>query len=649
MPTFIGENFAARNDAGELKVRIATVFPHSGTIVTRPSTHFEQRLEYVGAENLARQQQGKPPFTEAEYNQEIERAVDLLADENAVLIRPDPSRMDLAFDADELLQELMPKRRIKYMFLSDRRVRESLKRRGECWRMFQPPTAPDQIRRMIAESRSGIEGRPIYFYSPTTGMRLLTYGNLAKLGKLDDAELRKHLIEIATYAGRRNLRRYHEVEFFMVGAGFDGSEFEAFRTCPEEELRPRYAKLCEHYRNAVPLEFQEDCLDDAAWRKAMFGVLNARPDDVLLGDQTSGLDPDFSMRVEWLPGGRIEQGELILDAAMEESQASNIVRGLILNLVQEYGNLEYINLGSVLPSPDRDHRPTGRREVYVAQIKQRRSVREVLQILRMLRWGVRERLDQGNNLERAMLDTEEYEEYVFDRRLACQQLAMNLQDRQTTRKVSEIYRGSNTRYVGCRIWSPYLQRDYIPGIGTDQLPARKLGDDNYATIFSRLMGEAAASNLILGRAELTGPIMFDAGDEILVEDAAGMPVEIVVSDHAGTFVDWNGSLETRAPEYAAPIVQRISAVSDRAGFIEAYLSGFADRFTRVQEECLKHRRAFDTLFKHRPFDPAGSLSCRWSRVLERLRNARAGRLAEMIQAAIPESSRIVAVGVSAAV
>ena len=112
----------------------------------------------------------------------------------------------------------------------------------------------------------------------------------------------------------------------------------------------------------------------------MFDRLVARSGDPSADVQTTGLDPDFSMRVEWLPGGRIVEGELILDPEIDEARAgggrpdrpaSSTPAGLILNLVQEYGDLEYVNLAAVLPSATRNEQRGGRREVYVAQIKQR--------------------------------------------------------------------------------------------------------------------------------------------------------------------------------------------------------------------------------------------------------------------------------------
>jgi hypothetical protein len=637
----IGEDLTARDANGELRSRIATVFPHAKVVVTVPGTHADQRLAFIDWLNAARAEQGKPPLSEAEECAEMERSVDLFVEEQGAFIRPDPARMDLALAADELLQEDMPKWLIKFLFLTDRRVRDVLKQRGECWRMFLPPTAPDEIRRTIVEARSSIEGRAIYFYSPITGTRLLTCDNLNKLRDLDDAELRKHADEIATYASRRNRNGYCEIEFFMADPGVEAADFQLVSNSSPQELRSHFDALCEKIQSKVPAEYRHDDLKDARWRQRIFARLMTQPREALRDDQTTGLDPDFSMRVEWLPGGRIEEGELILDPAIEdgyghkqEKQISPVVRGLILNLVQEFGDLEYINLGSVLPSPKRNEQRGGRREVYVAQIKQRRAAAEVLQIVRMQKWGVRERLNNNENLEDAMIDSEAYTEYISDRRLACRQLGMNLVLSQRALKVSEEYDGINVRYRGRRIWSPYFQRDYISGIPTDQVLGRKLADPKYALSFARLFGQAAATNMIVGRAELSGEVVFDVGDEIVVEDSSGMPCGIIVADHVGTFVDWTGSLETRAFEYARPIKSRLQAVADPDQFVNAFLSGFTDRFVHTKEEYIKHRRAFDTLFKHRPWDPAGSHACRWSHVLKRLRNADALKLAQSIAAHI---------------
>jgi hypothetical protein len=343
------------------------------------------------------------------------------------------------------------------------------------------------------------------------------------------------------------------------------------------------------------------------------------------------------MRVEWLPGCRIDNGELILDPVLDEvvgpdrrPHVPSMVRGLIFSFFQERGGrLEYLNLGSVLPSLSYKPERGGRREVYVAQIKERSEPKEILQIVRMQKWGVADRLEQGKPLETAMLEAEEYTEYILDRLLACRQLGMNVPIRLTPRKISENFDSPRSPYHG-RIWTAYFLRDYIEGLATDKLAARKFKDRAYSIAFARLMGGAAASNMILGRAELTGAMVFDVGDELLVEDEAGMPVEIAVTDHVGTFVDWRGSLAARASEYAAPVNRRIGEVPDPEAFAEAYLAGLRERFTRTQEDYCRHRRAFDTLFNHRPGDE-GALACRWKSLLERLRTTDAVALCQLIR------------------
>jgi hypothetical protein len=648
MVTFIGEKFSWEDSGGEFQAHVATIFPYTKTIVTLPGIHATQRMAYIDAINDAHALEGKPKLTEDEELAILVQSVDLFIRKRGVFIRPDPSQMKLAIAADEVLQEVVPsKRLIKYLNLDDRRVRDALKVRGDCWRMFLPPTAPKQIRQMVVEARSGIGGKPIYYYSPVTGTRWLTYQNLCCLGELDDAELRKHLAEIGTYRSRNNLNRCPEIDLFMADLEMELPDLESIAACPADELRPRFARLCQCLGNAVPAQYQRDDPEEPIWLNRMFSHLITQRDDALVDDQTMGLDADFSMRVEWLPGARIDEGELILDPAMDEpcpqgSQKNDpsVVRGLIFNLVQDYGDLEYINIGSVLPSANRNPNRGGRREVYVAQIKQRRATSEVLQIIRMQKWGVRERLDEGQSLEKAMSTAEEYAQYVRDRRLACRQLQMNVPHRQTIHKVSEKYDWKNRPHDEeyKYIWTPYFQRDYIAGVATNQISSRKLADGAYAITFARLLGEAAASNLILGRAELIdktpGEIVFDVGDEIVVEDALGMPVEIVVSDQVGSFVDWAGSLERRAPEYAACIKRRLGTITLRKEFIDAFLSGFVGRFIRTQEEYNRNHRAFDTLFNHRPWDDGGSLSCRWAHTMQRLTNANARALADLIRAAI---------------
>jgi hypothetical protein len=89
----IGEDITARDPSGELRSRIATIFPHAQVIVTLPGIHAGQRLAFIDWLNTARAAQGRPPLSEAEECAEMEQSVDLFVEEHGAFIRPDPARM----------------------------------------------------------------------------------------------------------------------------------------------------------------------------------------------------------------------------------------------------------------------------------------------------------------------------------------------------------------------------------------------------------------------------------------------------------------------------------------------------------------------------------------------------------------------------
>ena len=77
--------------------------------------------------------------------------------------------MPLGFRADELLQELVPKHRVKFLLVRDQQVRAAIKQRGECWRISPLPKTPDEMKQMIAASQIAIRGDELYYYSKATG------------------------------------------------------------------------------------------------------------------------------------------------------------------------------------------------------------------------------------------------------------------------------------------------------------------------------------------------------------------------------------------------------------------------------------------------------------------------------------------------
>jgi hypothetical protein len=332
------------------------------------------------------------------------------------------------------------------------------------------------------------------------------------------------------------------------------------------------------------------------------------------------------MQVEWLPGARIEDGELLFDTAFDEDPSlcragdgvlcDEKARGFIINFIRDYGDLEHVNIGRVAGSLSARGEWPGRRGVYLAEIKQPGNARQILRIIRMQKWGVREHLDEGKELLTSILQSEQYTEYILDRRLGCRQLGMNLLPRVAARKVGEPYLGSNTAYRGMTIWSAYFERDYVPGMATDKVPADRFPDENFSAAFARMLDRAAAPNLIVGRCDLQGNVVFDDGDELVIEDAAGLPVNIIVADPTGTFNDYRRDLRDLAPAYAGAINRRADYLPDAGGFAEIFGAAFVARFEQIQHDYCKRRRAFDTLFKHIEREDRGSFALRYERVIQ---------------------------------
>jgi hypothetical protein len=642
-PTIIGEHPLARDSQGNLVSRIATVFPYADTIVTLPGIHATQRVAFVEILNRQRTSQGLPPLSEYEQNLHWENSVDLIMDEDCVLIRPDPTKMDIAFEADELLQGILPKHKIYFLHVLNAEVRQAIKRRGECWRISRLPKSTAYMKQMVVTSLIGIGGEPIYYYNKATGTRFLTCGQFGSLIELDEAQLRIHLAEIQDFARRRNRMQHPEIAFFKAGVGFTAATFDGldFYCLSSDELIDTFKRLHQKFRDAVAPEYQQDDVDNPDWRREMFTCLATQSDRSCSEEELLGMSSEFYMQIEWLPGGRIEAGELIFDTVFEDAQAPDAdpalkylcddkAKGFIFNFIREHGDLEYVNIGRVPRSLSRRLLATGRRDVYIAEICLKGETKEVVRIIRMVKWGIREHLEEGKDLLQAIIESEEYTEYILDRRLGCRQLGMNLPARIVARKISEPYSGCRSELRGVSIWTTYIERDYIHGIATDKMPNGKFQNSEFAVRFARLLGEAAASNLIVGRTDLENRVVFDDGDEVIRCDERGLPVECIVADPTATFTDYLTPLETLVRDYARPVNARIGMVPDPIAFAAAYIESFSNSFRRIQQEYRKRKRGFDNLFRHRRRDERGSFAYRWELILTRLNRAEAQELVNIL-------------------
>ena len=362
--TMIGDHPFAKDGTGKLKCRIATIFVPTGTLVTLPGIHATQRLAYTAWLNERRKAEGRPPLTAEEEGRAWEEAVDLIIDGPHVLIRPDPANMALAFEADRLLQELqgLSKRNIRFLYAREEHVQQAIRQRGEYWRITPLPQSPDEIAGMIERSRIRIEGEPIYYYSMVTGTRYLTLERFAALGSMDDESLRGHLREISEYAGRRNRLGHRELDFFAARERFpwDAPGEVDWERLGTADLRAKHRELEQRFRRLVPEHLRQDTLENLHWRNRVFSALIGQRDETVSEEVLRGINPEFFMQIRWLPGGRIEHGELLFDPVFSEADehgqdqdlcglCDENVKGFICNYVREFGNLEYVNIGQVAP------------------------------------------------------------------------------------------------------------------------------------------------------------------------------------------------------------------------------------------------------------------------------------------------------------
>ncbi|HNX35594.1 MAG TPA: hypothetical protein PKM57_13255 [Kiritimatiellia bacterium] len=628
----IGDLPLATDERGNLKSHIGTFFVSVGVLVTLPGMpHALQHLAYHAHLNRQRKSAGLPALSHDALMTLSANAVDLIMKGRDVLIRPDPSQMPLAFRADEQLQELVPKQHIRFLNAHHPNVQQTIRERGEYWRISPLPRNKDAIIKAIRDARVAIGGQPIYFYNPETGSRFLTVQSFSALATLDDADLRRHLIEIRDYSSKFNRTHYREVSFFAAGDSFGSRDFagQPFEALPEADLRAVHVKLCERFRSAVPAHLHKDAPNDPEWRKRMFDSLSELQSDVQTDAIVSGLSPEFFRQIYWHPGGRIENGELVFDSIFDEAYkhpddpelcrlCDDRVKGFIRNYIREFGGILYVNIGGILPEM-RQRPPVGGHRAYIAEVMYRGADKPVLRILRIQRWGIRERLDEDKDLLWAVMEGAEYTEYTLDRRLGCWELGMPLPGRIDTRHIAENYFGKQQKYHGTRIWTTYFERDFIDGMATDKIPEALLKDAAFMLRVARLLGQAAAPNLVVGRTDGKGNVTFDSGDEMILMNELGIPERIVVADHAGTFNDVNRPLVDFAADYARPAVSRAKQVANLDACIQAYLEALSSRLSEMKHECRLRRHAFNALFYGGRQGP-GTFSDRWNTALDRLEN-----------------------------
>ena len=632
----LGEPIFAKDESGRLKSRVGTIFltGHPG-LVTQCGIHAMQRQAWIDEVNRERSEEGLLELTEDEISGLIAHSVDLLFLDDVVLIRPDPDRMDLALWADEELQKLVSKRQIRFLNTHAKRVRDALRARGENWRMARDVRTREAVDRQIASGRTAIRHEAIYHYNGNTGTRYVTAGAYAQVGALSDAAFRAQMEEIVGGLNSRNRLGSPDIDLFPPS--LDPEIRRMFRelkpsSLSDAQLREAAAKIEMAWRMALPPGLRDENPEsNLAWRAEMGEALSRKANETEVSDNEliQGISPEFYRQIEWLPGGRVEKGQLIFDPLYDEYQRTQDpelaelcdlrVRSIIFNLMRLFGSIDYVNVGRIPRSLARKPVAGMRRgNVYIVQYKEVGEPLSRVFIIRFQKWGIAEHLDEGKDLLTAIIEANGYADYIMDRRLACRQLGMSLPRHVGSGQFTEKYTGQN-QYYGTTVRAYYYVRQYVHGIASDKVPVERFHNPAFALKFAELMGEAAALDLVVGRrATETNEPLFDKNYEVLQIGPKGLPVRLIVTDHAGSFVDYKTPLDEGVAPYADVVRRREKYVTDFADFAKTYVTAFGRRLAEVQRIYRERRTAFDDLFAGRPYDQAGSGAYRWACVLKRL-------------------------------
>ena len=630
----LGEPIFAKAPDGTLPSRVGTMFFRTPGLVTLRGIHAMQRAMWVEHLNEERTAAGLRPLTEQEEDAEFAQSVDLVFTEDHVLIRPDPDNMELAFRADEELQKIVNKRKVRFLNTHAAKVRNALRARGENWRMARAPISQDDMARIVLDSRVAIGEKPVYYYNQAVGTRYITAGGYNVVSSLPAGEYRAQVKEVVSFLKKRNRMGHPEVDIFPTTTPIEIKN--AFKdldvdSLDDDALRTAVDKIAQGWRMSLPAELREESVDNFEWRNAMCAAVTAGTNETNAAEQDliQGISPEFYRQIEWLPGARVDRGEVIFDPLWDEYNRTRDpslaplcdfhVRNVIFNMMRLFADIEFVNVGRIASSLAREPIAGSRHgSVYVIQCKTAESDEVRIVLLRFQKWGVAEHLDEGKDLLQATIEANEYADYILDRRLMCRQLGMNLPARVGIAQFPETYRGHN-QYNGTTVRAYGYVREYVHGTASDKIPSARFRNPAFALAFAWLMGEAAAYDLVVGRRSTeTKENLFDKNYEIVQFGPDGLPVRVVVTDHAGSFVNYLHTFEDSVAPYANVVLRRVKFVPDVAAFADAYATAFERTLGGIQAKYRERRRAFDDLFVHRPFDVAGSGAYRWAKTLERL-------------------------------
>jgi hypothetical protein len=625
----LGPDLLARDADGQALSPIATVFPHYRAVVTGRGIHGMQVGQFI--DYLAAQVFGQEGH-EFQYEDEdlvYQDAVALLVHGQVVLIRSEPEAMERMFEADEVLQLLVPKDQIQFTGAYLEQVRAQLRSRGESWRISQPPRSVEEMCLYIQRSRASVGTGAVYYHNPQTGSRFLTYQEFERIRPLiraDCAEALARLKEIVQLTRLINNQGVRELALFLP----NGKALEVYAlerviadlascgaapdVCAAEA---RFDQFAEAFAAGAGEDLLEDDEKNAAWRTGMFCRLSDI-NEKAVEECVLGLSQEFYLNIRWVRGARIVTGQLLFEPEVELR-----VRNLITHFWKSCDGLVSINVGRVEMPQNPKRRPDERRDVLLIVLGFG-DAREEVHIARMAKWDVIHRLKQGKPLAQAVAETEEYCRFIFDRLHAATELGMPIPAFTMIRLKDEMP-GSKLEYPVF-----FFSRGYVSGMVSDKLPGYRYGGehrDRFIVCLAACLGHAATASLVLGRADaFSETVHFDDGDEIVQLDDAGVPCRVTIAETTGSFANWWTPMRDLLPQCLQRLTEHLAkarAHGASAQALDAAVAAFERRFLeelgRVQELVRRDSDRLHGLFADRP-NETGGIRFRWEHVLARVAN-----------------------------
>ncbi len=620
--TFIGPDFFATDDKGDLLSPIASVFPKHHTIVSVRGIHAYHVS--IMLELLKLKSPVKDPREIEELELEIYKdVVSLLFRGALILVRSDPADMEHVFAADRILQSFFPKERIQFTGLHIPQIRRQLRRRGESWRMSPTPRSVEEICREVRASRVQVSTGLTVYYNAPTGGRFLTCYEFMRIGPLleqDRPEALARLREIVNLSRRLNSWGIRELSFFLpAGVSLDFAGLEQVVSLLEvlpasenaEKVQRAFDRFASHFAQSAGSELTVDDYNNPRWRTTMFCRL-FDINEQEMEEWALDLSPEFHLNVKWLPGASIVGDELRFDPGVHHR-----VQGLISHFWEKSGGLLSINVGRIEESQSGRDISGQERDVYLV-VMTTLDEKDSIRILRLMKWDVIHWIKMGITLDQAVAETFKYRNYIFDRLHAAARLGFPILS------YSEIRLDERVPGLGL-IPAFFFERQYISGIVTDKIPISCYKNPNFIKSLSGLLGDAATFSLVLGRASpRTGRIFYDDGDEVIQLNSRSIPTRLIIIETTGSFTDWTTPLLAMLPQcltcFRAHLDKALASgvpLQVIKGAVAIFADAFRDRLHEIKETALVPSSNIRFFFDDRAPEQGG-IRDRWEGIIHRL-------------------------------